>query len=121
MNDLRRHSEDYLSLRRALGYKLVGEGQLLVGFVTFCERAGVSRLNTEVAVAWTTPWPARPPTWRERMRWHVASPATSIRSTRHRGAPAELSQPASTARFPYIYAKDDVLSLMAAARTSSRP
>ena len=34
MSDLRHYSEEYLALRRALGYKLVGEGQLLARFVT---------------------------------------------------------------------------------------
>jgi hypothetical protein len=68
MNDLRRHSEDYLSLRRALGYKLVGEGRLLVGFVTFCEQTGVERLSTEVAVAWTTAVPGSAAYLARRMR-----------------------------------------------------
>ena len=118
MNDLRRHSEDYLSLRRALGYKLVGEGQLLVGFVTFCERAGVSRLNTEVAVAWTTAVAGSAAYLARRMRvarcfagyLHSLDPSTEV-------PPAELFPAGKHRPVPYIYAKDDVLSLMAAART----
>lgn len=96
MNDLRRHSEDYLSLRRAFGYKLVGEGRLLAGFVTFCEQTGVPRLSTEVAVAWTTAVPGS-----AACGWHVASPATSIRSTRVPRCPQRnCFQRASTGRFP---------------------
>jgi hypothetical protein len=54
MNDLRRHSEDYLSVRRALGYKLIGEGRLLDDFVGFLEDAGAATVKTSLAVTWTT-------------------------------------------------------------------
>ena len=53
MNVLRQHSEEYLAIRRALGYKLVGEGQLLTSYVTFAEEAGTPTVTTELAVAWT--------------------------------------------------------------------
>ena len=68
MNDLRRHSEDYLSLRRALGYKLVGEGRLLAGFVTFCEQTGVSTARHRGGGAWTTAVPGSAAYLARRMR-----------------------------------------------------
>ena len=54
MNGLGEHVEAYLAVRRKLGYKLVGEAQLLTGFVTFAEQAGATVLTTGLAVAWTT-------------------------------------------------------------------
>ena len=118
MNDLRRHGEDYLSLRRALGYKLVGEGRLFAGFVTFCEQTGVSRLSTEVAVAWTTAVPGSSAYLARRMRVargfagyvHSLNPSTEV-------PPAELFPAGKHRPVPDIYAKEDVLSLMTAART----
>lgn len=118
MNDLRRHSEDYLSLRRALGYKLVGEGRLLAGFITFCEQTGVSRLSTKMAVAWTTDVPGSAAYLARRMRvarcfagyLHALDPSTEV-------PPAELFPAGKHRPVPYIYGKVDVLSLMAAART----
>ncbi len=122
MNDLRRHSEDYLSLRRALGYKLIGEGQLLAAFVTFCEQTGVSRLNTEVAVAWTTVVAGSAAYLARRMRvarcfagyLHSLDPSTEVPG-------AELVPAGKHRPVPYIYGNDDMLSLMAAARTLEPP
>ncbi len=54
MSDLRDHSHDYLALRRALGYKLTGEGRLLADLVAFLADAGASTITTALAVAWTT-------------------------------------------------------------------
>ncbi len=118
MNELRRHSEDYLGLRRALGYKLVGEGQLLASFVTFCEQAGVSRLGTEVAIAWTTAVAGSAAYLARRMRvarcfaryLHSLDLSTEV-------PPAELFPAGKHRPVPYIYSNDDVLALMAAART----
>jgi integrase/recombinase XerD len=51
---LRRALEDYLSLRRALGYKLHNAGRLLGQFVGYLEERGVDTITTEDAVAWAT-------------------------------------------------------------------
>jgi integrase/recombinase XerD len=51
MTTTRQHAEDYLTIRRTLGFKLVGEGQLLASFVTFIEQSGAERVTTELCVA----------------------------------------------------------------------
>lgn len=43
---------DYLTIRRALGFKLVEHQRLLGDFATFLEQAGASTITTELAVAW---------------------------------------------------------------------
>jgi integrase/recombinase XerD len=43
---------DYLTIRRALGFKLVEHQRLLYDFATFLEQAGASTITTELAVAW---------------------------------------------------------------------
>jgi integrase/recombinase XerD len=54
MSGLRRSLEQYLTIRRALGFKLAGEGRLLANFVSFADQAGVHTLTTELALAWAT-------------------------------------------------------------------
>ena len=50
MNELRKALEEYLSIRRKLGFKLQRAGKLLDDFVLFTEKEGVSFITTEVAL-----------------------------------------------------------------------
>ena len=45
---------DYLTLRRALGYKLERAGKLLAQLVTYLEDLGEETLTTKQALAWAT-------------------------------------------------------------------
>ena len=49
MCELRTALEEYLALRRALGFKLVLSGRLLQRFVDFAEGAGATEISTELA------------------------------------------------------------------------
>jgi integrase/recombinase XerD len=49
---LRDALEEYLAVRRALGFKLRNAGGLLKGFVIYAEREGVSSITTDVAMRW---------------------------------------------------------------------
>ncbi|MGH3521899.1 MAG: tyrosine-type recombinase/integrase [Mycobacterium sp.] len=119
MSDLRRHSQDYLTVRRALGYKLVGEGGLLTSFVTYAESSGASRVTTDLAVAWTATATAGSRAYlARRMRvvrcfaryLQTLDPATVI-------PPSDLFPNGKYRPTPYIYSDADVAALMAAART----
>jgi integrase/recombinase XerD len=46
------HLEDYLRMRRALGFELGRHGQTLPGFVAYLEAAGASTVTVDLAVAW---------------------------------------------------------------------
>jgi integrase len=60
--------EDYLTLRRRLGFTLERAGRLLPEFVAYLERNDASRVSTELAVAWATlPAHAHPSWWSERL------------------------------------------------------
>src|SRR6266508_611600 len=54
MMPVRQAAEEYLALRRALGFKLAIQGRCLLGFVDFLEQAKATRITTELAVAWAT-------------------------------------------------------------------
>jgi site-specific recombinase XerD len=52
MSDLASHVQDYLRMRRALGFKLTFAGQVLPQFVDYLETAGASTVTVELAIAW---------------------------------------------------------------------
>src|SRR5829696_615917 len=54
MSGLRDAAEDYLAVRRAMGFKLArGEG-LLFDFVEFVEAQGSATITTELCLRWAT-------------------------------------------------------------------
>ena len=54
MSALREHAVAYLAMRRSLGFELVTQGRMLLGFVAYCEARQIERVSTEAAVAWAT-------------------------------------------------------------------
>jgi integrase/recombinase XerD len=51
---LRARAEQYLAMRRALGFKLESQGPRLMSFVRFCEQRGAEHVTTDLAIAWAT-------------------------------------------------------------------
>jgi integrase/recombinase XerD len=49
---------DYLTIRRALGFKLADHEWMLNDFAAFLERAGAGTITTELALSWATRTPA---------------------------------------------------------------
>ena len=64
MTGLRRAAEDYLAMRRALGFKLTTQGRQLMSFVDYCESRGSDR----IATTWR---------WSGRRRPAAAAPTTA--------------------------------------------
>jgi integrase/recombinase XerD len=54
---LREAAEDYLVMRRALGFKLTTWARHLRGFIDYCEAHDAERITTELALAWATQTP----------------------------------------------------------------
>lgn len=68
MSALARHVADYLTLRRALGFKLEREGQVLPQLVADIEAAGSATLTVELAVSWARlPKGVKPINWSHRL------------------------------------------------------
>lgn len=68
MTILSTHVEDYLRLRRALGFKLERAGWLLPQLVAYMEAAGAARLTSELAISWARlPAGADPNHWAQRL------------------------------------------------------
>ena len=83
MSPLRDAVEDYLRMRRVLGYKLEGPGRQLEQFVSYLEQTGAQTVTIENAVAWATrPVEADPGIGARGCRWCASSPVTCRQSTR---------------------------------------
>ena len=65
---LQAHVDEYLRLRRGLGFKLERAGQILPQLVSYLEAAGASTVTRELAIAWAQlPASARPQHWAARL------------------------------------------------------
>jgi integrase len=117
MNTLRQAVQDYLSLRRALGFKLWDAGKALFDFVTFMERHRASSITQALALAWAQqPTNVQPAHWAQRL--------SVVRGfARHRSAtdartqipaPGLLPFRPKRAR-PYLYSDEEIRSLLRAA------
>jgi len=68
MNTLRELLQDYLAMRRGLGFKLHVDGIGLLSFVTFMEQAQADFISTNLALAWAKkPATAKPIWWANRL------------------------------------------------------
>jgi integrase len=123
MNSLSGAVDDYLSVRRKLGYKLVDQGTLLPDFVAYLEAAGASTVTTELAVAWATqPANTTLAWWGRRLAMvrgfarHLKAfdPSTEIPSV-------DLLPYRCRRVSPYLYSEADIAALMAAAQTLRSP
>ncbi|MGH3231244.1 MAG: tyrosine-type recombinase/integrase [Streptosporangiaceae bacterium] len=54
MSGLRSRAEEYLAMRRALGFKLIAQGRHVMSFAAFCEERGSDRVTADLAVEWAT-------------------------------------------------------------------
>ena len=72
MTKLRKALEEYLAIRRALGFKLRLTGRLLHRFVEFAAKKKASFVTTKLALEWAIqPKHAQPAQWANRLRQDV--------------------------------------------------
>jgi len=68
MSELSGHVQDYLRLRRALGFKLERAGHLLPQLVAYLEAAGAATVTSDLAIAWARlPAHTQPNHWAQRL------------------------------------------------------
>ena len=108
MSALEPHVDDYLRLRRTLGYDLVETGRLLHRFAVELDAAGITHITTQVAVRWALAPKVSAPS---------SVPATRYRSVRGFARymagidpltevpPAGLIRRPRSRRPPFIYAE----------------
>jgi len=118
MSTLSTAVQNYLSLRRRLGFKLRDEGTLLPDFVSFLERQGASHITTELALQWALlPAGTLQAHWATRLRmvrlfathWSATDPRTEV-------PPLGLLPYRYHRKPPHIYTDEEILGLIRAAR-----
>lgn len=123
MNDLRAELDNYLTIRRALGFKLARAELLLADFLRYLDDIGTDTITTENAFAWASLPPNGSSSWWGQRLSVVRAFAAHLHAIdpAHEVPPAGLL-PARTHRaVPYLYSDADVAALMAAARELRSP
>jgi integrase len=117
MNTLRQAAQEYLTMRRSLGYKLQGAGKRLLDFITFMEQHRASYITQSLALAW-----AKQPSDVQSCEW--ARRLSCVRSfARHRSATDPRTQipPVGLLPYrpkraqPYLYSDEQIKELLRAA------
>lgn len=119
MRSLREGAEDYLALRRGLGFKLKRPARFVRSFVESLEKRGETRITTQLALEWATqPQHLQPSEWAARLsgvrafarHWSSIDVATEI--------PPEGLLPFRARRpSPYLYSELEVQRLLEEARS----
>ena len=117
MNTLREAVQDYLTLRRSLGFKLRDAGKGLLDFIVFMEQQRAAYITHRLALAWAQQTATTQPSiWARRLSW--------VRGfARHRSATDPRTQipPASLLPYrpkrarPYLYSNGEIQALLHAA------
>ncbi len=118
MTTLHSALQEYLAMRRGLGYSLRDAGRLLLKFVAFMEQRRVSTITTRLALAWAQqPATVQPAEWARRLSFvrifaryrHATDPRTEI--------PPDGLLPYRPQRArPYLYSDAEIQALLHAAR-----
>lgn len=118
MSALRQSVEDYLQVRRALGYKLTIHGRVLPQFIEFLEQRDATVITISLALEFATqPQNASVVWWHQRLAiirgfasyLRAFDPRTEVPS-------AELLPAKFRRAIPYLYSETEIEALMAAAR-----
>jgi integrase len=119
MSALQDALDEYLSMRRSLGFTLRIPASLLRRFVAFVEQAGRTVITTDLALQWATHSPGvQPFTWTWRLgivrrfaAWHhTIDPRTEV-------PPAGLLAHRYRRKPPHLYSDGDVARIVQAAGT----
>jgi integrase/recombinase XerD len=123
MSPLRAELDRYLTIRRALGFKLARAELLLADFCRYLDAIGADTITTENAFAWASlPRTEAPDGWGQRLsvvrafarHLHAIDPANEV-------PPTGLLPARSHRAVPYLYSATDIAALMVAARQLRSP
>jgi len=115
MNTLQKALQEYLAMRRALGFQLLDAGPALSDFVSFLKRRRTCHITIRLALEWAQKPGAQPARWAHRLgfvrgfaRYRSATdPRTEI-------PPWRLLPFRSKRARPYLYTDDEVRALLKA-------
>lgn len=118
MSEIRKAVDEYLALRRSLGFKFLYHEYMLHDFVSYLEKQGLPYITIREALHWAKlPTKAHPRQWANRLskvrgfarHWSATDPRTEI-------PPLGLIPYRYDRRVPYIYTEDQIAQLVRAAK-----
>ncbi len=117
MNDLQTALDEYLTIRRILGFKLRDEGSVLPQFLNFIENKGASFITTDMALQWATqPKNVLPAHWARRLSMvRIFARFCSAMDLRTQIPPKGLLPFRYHRKPPYIYSDIEISRLLKAA------
>ena len=123
MTALAQSAEDYLTMRRGVGYALRQEGRMLASFVGYVEDRGIAHVTVEAALGWATAPAQASPTWWAKRLTVVRGFATYLKTVdEDTEVPPKALLPNRASRTtPYLFSPAEITALMAAARRLPSP
>lgn len=120
MSALAETAQEYLTVRRALGFKLKNHGRLLPSLCAFLEDAGAAFITTDLALAWARQPEGSVTWWRQRLSvargfaryMATLDPRTQIPPLGLLASRGRVNRRA----VPYLYSDEDIAALITAAR-----
>ncbi|MBV8868678.1 MAG: tyrosine-type recombinase/integrase [Acetobacteraceae bacterium] len=123
MSGLQAHVDDYLRLRRALGFKLKEDERTLGQLVGYLEAASAETVISELAIRWARlPVGVHPNQWAKRLR--IAREFAAYLQTVDPTAevpPPDVFPVRRQRATPYLFSQDDICRLLAEARRLRNP
>jgi integrase/recombinase XerD len=123
MKTFREAIQDYLILRRSLGFKLKKHSRMLEEFASFLQQTGALRITSQLALQWATePQHMQPVEWAARLSvargfaryWSATDPLTEI-------PPDGLLPYRHNRPKPYLYSDGQIQQLLEAAKNMPAP
>ncbi|MBF0108741.1 MAG: tyrosine-type recombinase/integrase [Magnetococcales bacterium] len=116
MSPLRQALTDYLTMRRALGYKMDKAERLVGQFIAFAEDRGEAHIRTETALAWAILPVGAAATWYSRRLADVRLFARHLRALdpMTEVPPDDLLPARGRRATPYLYTPQEIADLMRA-------
>ena len=123
MSGLQTHVDDYLRLRRALGFKLKDDERVLRQLVGYLEAACAETVSSELAIRWARlPAGVHPNHWARRLRiargfaayLQTIDPTTEI-------PPPDVFPTRRQRATPYLFSQQDICRLLREARRLRHP
>lgn len=117
MKPLTKAIQDYLALRRNLGFKLRDAGMVLAKFASFMEERNADCITTQLALEWAQqPSDVQPALWAQRLSYVRCFARHHIASDLRTEVPPPGLLPFRAARaHPYLYSTEEVQRLLEAA------
>ncbi|MEX1271717.1 MAG: tyrosine-type recombinase/integrase [Acidimicrobiia bacterium] len=123
MSELRRHLDDYLAVRRAVGFKLDRAELLLADFIDYLDSRGIDHVTVDAALGWAALPPNPLSNWHTHRLSVVRGFARYLHviDAAHQIPPTKVFPTTSQRATPFLYSEADIAALMAAAHMFGAP